>query len=176
MNKLHNKTWACVKCGGMARYKWGACVACHKEYYQLHRAHRLEQEKLYRQDPIKHKRTIEYGRNWKAKKSKQDPFYTLNLSLVRLYNITFQDYEAMLIKQDFRCAICPQQHGWGRYEKLHVDHDHQCCKGSKSCGKCVRSLLCSHCNIMLGNAHDDIDILKAAIDYLQTHKMSIISN
>jgi len=29
---------------------------------------------------------------------------------------------------------------------LHVDHDHNCCNGVKSCGKCVRGIICNRCN------------------------------
>lgn len=31
-----------------------------------------------------------------------------------------------------------------------VDHDHKCCPGQYSCGKCIIGLLCRNCNAMLG--------------------------
>ena len=56
-------------------------------------------------------------------------------------------------------------------ERLHVDHDHACCSKRKmSCGKCVRGLLCSQCNHLLGDADDDTERLLSAIDYLEQHR------
>jgi recombination endonuclease VII len=49
-----------------------------------------------------------------------------------------------------------------------VDHDHRCCSGAGSCGRCIRGLLCQRCNRLLGQAHDDTGVLLGAITYLLT--------
>lgn len=59
-----------------------------------------------------------------------------------------------------RCEAC------GAANRLSVDHNHQCCPGSNSCGKCVRGLLCSSCNSTLGHANDDPSRLQSLISYL----------
>lgn len=38
---------------------------------------------------------------------------------------------------------------------LVVDHDHQCCPGTNSCGLCVRGLICESCNLAAGMIQDD---------------------
>ena len=63
----------------------------------------------------------------------------------RVYNLEWSDYERMLEGQNGACAICKRL-----YEKLNVDHDHSCCPGKRSCGKCVRALLCTNCNSRIG--------------------------
>lgn len=44
---------------------------------------------------------------------------------------------------------------------------HDCCSGKKSCGQCVRGLLCNRCNPMLGYADDDPSLMWRAIEYLE---------
>ena len=83
---------------------------------------------------------------------------------VKQYGITLEQWDAMLIAQSGRCKICVRP-----MRKPHTDHDHSCCPGRGSCGKCVRGLLCWECNTMIGNAHDDVTILQSAIDYLVEH-------
>lgn len=56
----------------------------------------------------------------------------------------------------------------GDYSKsLHIDHDHSCCNGPRSCGKCVRGALCAKCNVGLGSFLDSAERLRAAISYLE---------
>jgi hypothetical protein len=62
--------------------------------------------------------------------------------------------------------ICKQKDTSFR-KRLSVDHDHACCSGEGSCGKCIRGLLCHKCNLALGAINDDINILQKMIDYLK---------
>lgn len=80
-------------------------------------------------------------------------------------NITGAEYRAMLVAQGGVCAVCRRSDPSGR--RLAVDHDHRCCsERGKSCGKCIRGLLCGPCNMSIGHMRDDASILRAAADYL----------
>ncbi len=83
-------------------------------------------------------------------------------TLWKKYKITIEQYEEMLASQDGHCAICPN--GPGAMGVLAVDHDHSCCPGRYTCGKCIRGLLCWPCNSFLGRVGDD---LTQAIAYLK---------
>ena len=39
------------------------------------------------------------------------------------------------------CEAC------GRVATLSVDHDHACCPGQMSCGRCIRGSICQPCNL-----------------------------
>lgn len=82
----------------------------------------------------------------------------------RKYGLAPGQYTAMLAEQDNRCASCGSEFGG---EIPHIDHDHACCPGQGSCGKCVRGLLCHRCNNGLGCFSDDPDRLRQAITYLE---------
>lgn len=94
-----------------------------------------------------------------------DPRSVKSAGLKHKFNITMERYDKMLDAQGGVCAICGKADVSGR--ALSVDHDHSCCPGKKSCGECVRSLLCGNCNMGLGKFQDDPELLRAAIDYLK---------
>lgn len=75
------------------------------------------------------------------------------------------EYDQLLEHQDGRCYIC---HRRPVSKRLAVDHDHSCCPGPTSCGKCVRGLLCRNCNRdVLGHLKDDVEAFWRAIYYLE---------
>lgn len=88
------------------------------------------------------------------------------------YGMTRAQWNALLESQGGKCAICgtTEGRGNGKTNHFHIDHDHGCCPGKKSCGKCIRGLLCNQCNPMLGYAQDDPKILRAAAAYLDRWK------
>jgi hypothetical protein len=86
-----------------------------------------------------------------------------NNYIFRFYGITAEQYEEKLKEQGGACAICGIP---PTTKRLAVDHDHACCPGVKSCGGCVRKLLCENCNHLLGKAEDNAARLRAAADYL----------
>src|SRR4051812_37561409 len=48
-----------------------------------------------------------------------------------------------------------------------IDHDHACCPGDNSCGRCIRGILCRRCNHML--ITDQVHILNGLASYLHTY-------
>jgi transposase-like protein len=84
--------------------------------------------------------------------------------LMAHYRLTRDAYDAMLASQDGVCAICLNP--GPRRDKLAVDHDHACCPGADSCGKCVRGLLCVNCNRAVGLLKDDVASARRLLSYL----------
>lgn len=83
------------------------------------------------------------------------------------YRLSREDVDQRLEDQRYRCPICGRGISFSGDNLFHVDHDHSCCSSYKSCGACVRDLLCNLCNYALGNMHDDPARLRAAAEYLE---------
>ncbi len=88
--------------------------------------------------------------------------------LERRYGLTQEIYDHMLRNQNYSCAICSTH--IDEAKMLVVDHDHLCCPGEKTCGLCIRSLLCSACNTGLGLFRDNVELLRRAYEYLENFK------
>jgi hypothetical protein len=80
------------------------------------------------------------------------------------HHITKQEYDTLLSKYDGKCWICFDS------EAINIDHDHSCCSGSYSCGKCVRGILCNGCNTAIGLMKDQEHIISSALNYVKSFK------
>lgn len=81
----------------------------------------------------------------------------------RKYGCTLEQYNAMLVSQEGKCAICDKLHNPAEKKgRLFVDHCHKTGK--------VRALLCGACNSMLGYANDDTRVLLEAVAYIKRHR------
>jgi hypothetical protein len=88
-----------------------------------------------------------------------------------LFGMTREQYAELLGKQNGRCAICSVAQADKRLT-FAVDHDHACCAGERSCGQCVRGLLCDACNRAIGFMGDSPERLRSAADYLEVFRVS----
>lgn len=83
------------------------------------------------------------------------------------YKMSSEQYQRLLEEQNHACAICGKVNANGR--DLYVDHDHSCCFGNKSCGECIRGLLCHKCNAAIGLFNDSAESLNKAAEYIKKH-------
>jgi hypothetical protein len=67
------------------------------------------------------------------------------------YAISPERFQSISDAQDGRCIcgllladIATRPRG------VNIDHDHKCCSGRITCGQCVRGILCTDCNHMVG--------------------------
>lgn len=94
--------------------------------------------------------------------------YSPSKNLLSKYRLTQVAFNAKLASQGNACGLCreekPEDYKW------HVDHDHNCCPGIKTCGKCVRAILCFVCNSGLGKFKDDPALLRMAADYIEKYR------
>jgi len=97
--------------------------------------------------------------SWHRKQYHRDAAKSAFRSIRSKYGVTREEFDAKLASQDGKCAIC-----LAPLDKPHFDHDHVTGKN--------RDLLCRFCNLVLGNAHDSVEVLQNAISYLKKHGVS----
>jgi Recombination endonuclease VII len=79
------------------------------------------------------------------------------------YGLTQEQFDRLLAVQQHICGMCHEPFEEGQL--IHVDHDHACCqRKNRSCGECVRGLLCHACNIALGYIERRYAMARAYLD------------
>lgn len=109
------------------------------------------------------KKRLEWAHTHAERRTKQ----SRSSHLMSKFGISLDEYDNLLLKQDYKCAICGKSlvklsDVVGRVRtNLCVDHNH-------ATGK-VRGLLCSSCNFVIGHSFENTEILSKTISYLQNN-------
>lgn len=108
-----------------------------------------------------------------------DCLYPIRHVVSRLKDHRVSIDRARMLIRDPGCEVCGanlldkvRTNGRGKtISNLVVDHDHSCCPvDSHSCGKCVRGLLCYHCNWAAGQLQDSAEKARSLARYLDQWK------
>ena len=117
----------------MARVSKEANRAYYKKYYAEHKPDIKRNQKKYEE---KHPRV-------------HVPDSLRGTRLKYLYKINEEGFDKLFAEQGNLCALCDSDQS-KQERRFSVDHDHRCCLGQRSCGKCLRGILCADCNRKLG--------------------------
>jgi hypothetical protein len=135
------------------------CKECSNKWSKDHKSLVSERNlKNYHSSPERQKRQSDYQKDHRLSNN--------NSRVKSLYKVTPEKYQEILLKQNGGCTICGGLNSDGA--RLAVDHDHSCCPNKKTCGKCVRGLLCRGCNVALGSMNTQAKLRKA-IEYLNNY-------
>lgn len=154
------------KCGYCDRYQpvgdfasknRNMCKSCykqwHKEYYVRNKERKLNSATEY------YKANKDRIRAYRQNNRGRFLAYERQYNLRTLYGITPAQFGDLLTIQGGRCPICGTDTPGGKNGTWHVDHCH-------TSGK-IRGILCARCNLMLGHARDNPEVLTAAAAYLR---------
>ena len=107
---------------------------------------------------------LEHDRAYRERNKHRLPELSKKSRIKRVYGL---DWEVYLEMSKDGCNICHRDD-----VRLYVDHDHNCCPqqkdgNAKTCGKCVRGILCMNCNSAIGSFRDSEELLNSAINYVK---------
>lgn len=146
--KVDHDDWPCSKC----------CRVLSKEHFRLVKGRRT----AYCKDCSREATRKTYLKRREYYNSKNREY-----KLWSIHRIRPQDYQLLLDSQGGRCAICRCLPGTKGRGEFNVDHDHSCCPSLPCCGKCIRGLLCSLCNVAIGQCFENPEILRRAAAYVE---------
>lgn len=94
----------------------------------------------------------------------------------RRHNLQPGELESIWASQGGCCYLCGNplpdpgdglRENSGSWGLPHMDHDHRHCPPGRSCPVCRRGLACPNCNIIVGHARDNPELLRLIADNLE---------
>lgn len=129
------------------------CKECANAYLRTYRT--TDKHKQYVADNRDAERQRRRAR-YEAFKSLPDDVKSEHHAYVT-YKLTPDAYRALLANG---CEVC------GSREDLCIDHDHNCCPGPRTCGNCIRGVLCQRHNKAEGLLNGSPDEAMALAAYM----------
>lgn len=143
----------CLEAKELSQFTKTSGLRCHDCYKAVCR-------ERYASNPERQAKVRERGRQFYADNKEAVKARIKKNDIATRYGLTAEAYADLIANG---CVIC------GSHENLHVDHDHNCCPGTTTCGNCVRGALCQPHNMALGLFKDNVDHLAGAMAYLLQH-------
>jgi hypothetical protein len=166
---INAATWACKTCGetkpiaSFNRSSTGTLIAKCKDCRRTHDRARWQEE-----GPVRLEREKERYQRRKAENPEALAATRRAQSLRAKFGITLEQFDLLREAQGDACAMCSEQFK----ETPQVDHDHACCPSLKTCGKCIRGLLCRRCNGALGFYEKYGDLAAAYLNRRNLHAVA----
>jgi Recombination endonuclease VII len=155
------------ECGRKHRPNRRTCELCaEKEAQRGKRKYAINRDKILARQTAYYQKNAEqikkYSKKWWLSKPKEERrLYARRKGVWTKYRLTTEQHYELLKKQNFTCPIT----GLSVDLSSSIDHDHNCCPGQRSCGKCVRGIIHGRINTALG-AFLKPDWLLAAYNYV----------
>ena len=112
------------------------------------------------------------NRSYRERRSPEARELTRLRMQLRNHSMSLRDYEELRVAQSDRCGACKEPLLLEQAYQVHIDHDPRCCSREenpkiKTCGSCVRALLCKECNHAVGFFERYPQRVHMWIDYLR---------
>ena len=105
---------------------------------------------------------IDYYKNNQDKRQEKIKMNSGKTPNWRRHKISEIKYLEMFNLYDGKCHSCKDRIA------INIDHDHSCCSSARSCGECVRGILCNQCNAALGLLNDDTNKINKLLEYINS--------
>lgn len=152
--KIHAKGM-CIACYSRWAYKEGGYIERIRKYRRESKEYGEKINKYRKEYYSKNKEKLKNkARNWQKNNYEKCSLRARESLLKKHYGIDLSEYNEIYNKQNGKCKIC------GKWcSKLYIDHDH--IYGN------IRDLLCRRCNLVIGQVHEDVNIIFSMKLYLE---------
>lgn len=155
--------WCSIGCKDKARSRTPRRQEWKRSYWKTGKPYQSS-----RRWASKHKDyVLQLNYDWKKRNPDRAAQIAFQSKLKNEFNLSVEQYEALMEKQNYSCAICGKhEDGFGR--RLHLDVDHKTGE--------LRAGLCYTCNRNLIGQHRDPELFRKAARYLEGPFTGIIVN